>query len=90
MWKLDRKLIRPAERRGLRTGKVGQPMHKVEGNVGRGGTPGDDEAFEGCERGPGGSFALHEPPVIEAEPTLCKLDRPLLLASERGKLTMDF
>mmetsp|Transcript_43539 Transcript_43539/g.121374 ORF Transcript_43539/g.121374 Transcript_43539/m.121374 type:complete len:416 (-) Transcript_43539:1342-2589(-) len=89
---LHDELLAPAERRGLGTCEVREPVHEVEGQVllvdAAVRAPLPEHLLEAGEDGPGRGLRLHEPAVVELEPALRELHgAPLVLgeAPEGGQ-----
>ena len=81
---LEHKLLGAAEGRRLGAGEVGEPVHKVEGHVGRLHALAHHHLLELCKERRWRRLALHEPAVVEAHLTLREADRLLVVGRLRG------
>mmetsp|Transcript_15614 Transcript_15614/g.36850 ORF Transcript_15614/g.36850 Transcript_15614/m.36850 type:complete len:230 (+) Transcript_15614:177-866(+) len=80
--KLQDKLLRTLLRVGFRTGKVCEPVHKIQCNIAGLRLALPDDLLEAVEQHARGSLSLNQPSEIELHVELCKLHRFALCLGE--------
>eukprot|EP00966_Prymnesium_polylepis_P238895 5524591-Prymnesium_polylepis.3 len=81
----EHELLAASQRRWLGAGKVGEPVHKVEGDVRVASGGGVEQRLETAKECAWWALCLHKPAMVEAQLGLCEDDRSSLHIGQAGK-----